>query len=1063
MVDSGSNHYLYGYSTVNGAPEVNVYGAILIGASVFCLLFYLIQNRLRKSCKSRKIMHPAAAGAFRLAAARNEIAQMELISRCQNFNVDEGVLGFTALHAAAAQGQADAICWLVQHGADVKRVKEDDWADTALHYASASGRLPAVQALLAAGCDPSATNFAGSTPADVAARKGKNAVAVYLTNVVSGNQPVPSRSELIDNRKFEWSYKGLHSDPELTARGHYGIGTAGTVPKFTVPVFRFLAAIQQVAAYLYLTWRALRSLTPGIGYIYSMTVWVCEFVGITSTLMFLTGLWSQIERPTRFLDDMLDEATFPHVDVFICVYSEPVEIIEPTVIAAVNMNYPGAKLHVHVLDDNKSPPMAAMVSKLQCQMRYMGRQASLHYIARDKTPQDFWNVARGDPLSNFGRFFYGPVLQGRDGAGAGPCCGTGVVFQRDILVSMGGQSYGSITEDFNTAMNLLGCGFATMYLNERLSFGMAPEEISSLFSQRLRWTMGSIQILLRGNPQRIPGLTTAQAFMFFDSTIYPFMAFLTCALAFIPIIYVFAEYSPCVAPRMYEFVAAFTGYYALNRIMMWWLYRGAEGGDNELWRGIQMVVWLTPNCMLAVYNVLKAELPLTKWLSKREIGFAVTKKDKAKTLSRWQELKKALWIVWPHIFYYVLFITAAIFFIVRAATGYYTLWRAMLVLVALGWGLLLLLCLWPPLTMLLPRVETAKGWRVMWTPFIGRPEEVMAPDASTHAAGARGRMTGSPASRSVTTPRRISFYGRRSTASPQTKTDTPGSARVSIFTGLPEVDAAAEQIVTHLAQQPFQWQKTEASLNAMRSGSLDLSAGSANLGNDKRSLSAHRRLPSLSEVPEKMNGVHDNQHSELAAVQVDPYNTGRIGLPVHTENVFRNSALLTSIVLPERADSTTQPVVLLEPDGSFAPAPLSLGLQRRSMRTRSGSVGGAFAGSQGSDASADARRRSIGSRFSGMMRFSSSPRHPAAKARSPPAQTPVAPLEKLGEAVVIPTEPASIYEHTIMAQPNFENREPPASNYWFLAVHLLMLAAAIVGSVIDALYHPRLPVSGSRN
>lgn len=66
---------------------------------------------------------------------------------------------------------------------------------------------------------------------------------------------------------------------------------------------------------------------------------------------------------------MLEESTFPHVDVFICVYSEPVEIVEPTVIAAVNMNYPGAKLHVHVLDDNKSAPMAAMVSKLQCQMR----------------------------------------------------------------------------------------------------------------------------------------------------------------------------------------------------------------------------------------------------------------------------------------------------------------------------------------------------------------------------------------------------------------------------------------------------------------------------------------------------------------------------------------------------------------------------------------------------------------------------------------------------------------------------------------------------------------------
>jgi cellulose synthase/poly-beta-1,6-N-acetylglucosamine synthase-like glycosyltransferase len=69
------------------------------------------------------------------------------------------------------------------------------------------------------------------------------------------------------------------------------------------------------------------------------------------------------------------------------------------------------------------------------------------------------------------------LLQGRDGIGASPCCGTGVIFRRDILVSIGGQAYGSVTEDYNTAMHLLSAGFAAMYLNERLVFGMVPEDI----------------------------------------------------------------------------------------------------------------------------------------------------------------------------------------------------------------------------------------------------------------------------------------------------------------------------------------------------------------------------------------------------------------------------------------------------------------------------------------------------------------------------------------------------------------------------------------------------------
>jgi cellulose synthase/poly-beta-1,6-N-acetylglucosamine synthase-like glycosyltransferase len=56
-------------------------------------------------------------------------------------------------------------------------------------------------------------------------------------------------------------------------------------------------------------------------------------------------------------------------------------------------------------------------------------------------------VDAADPMVHCARFFYGPMLQGRDGIGACPCCGTGVVFRRDVLVSIGGQAYGSITED----------------------------------------------------------------------------------------------------------------------------------------------------------------------------------------------------------------------------------------------------------------------------------------------------------------------------------------------------------------------------------------------------------------------------------------------------------------------------------------------------------------------------------------------------------------------------------------------------------------------------------------
>jgi hypothetical protein len=66
-----------------------------------------------------------------------------------------------------------------------------------------------------------------------------------------------------------------------------------------------------------------------------------------------------------------------------------------------------------------------------------------------QTPQSFWNVPHTDALGNAQRIFYGPLMKGRDGAGAVCCVGTGAIFSRDALVSVSarfgeGYHWGSI-------------------------------------------------------------------------------------------------------------------------------------------------------------------------------------------------------------------------------------------------------------------------------------------------------------------------------------------------------------------------------------------------------------------------------------------------------------------------------------------------------------------------------------------------------------------------------------------------------------------------------------------
>lgn len=73
-------------------------------------------------------------------------------------------------------------------------------------------------------------------------------------------------------------------------------------------------------------------------------------------------------------------------------------------------------------------------------------------------------------------------------------------------------------------------------------------------------------------------------------------------------------------------------------------------------------------------------------------------------------------------------------------------------------------------------------------------------------------------------------------------------------------------------------------------------------------------------------------------------------------------------------------------------------------------------------------------------RFMSGPKTSAdASVAAPGSARGQASLERLGSAFVIPTEPASIYEHTIMARPNFGNRHQPADNHMFIIGTLLIL------------------------
>jgi len=66
----------------------------------------------------------------------------------------------------------------------------------------------------------------------------------------------------------------------------------------------------------------------------------------------------------------------------------------------------------------------------------------------------------------------------------------------------------------------------------------------------------------------------------------------------------------------------------------------------------------------------------------------------------------------PYLIYYGAVAASLVWVAVHAAMGAYTIWRGALAAAALGWMVLVCLCIWPPVATLLPREETERGWRV---------------------------------------------------------------------------------------------------------------------------------------------------------------------------------------------------------------------------------------------------------------------------------------------------------------------------------------------------------------
>ncbi len=197
----------------------------------------------------------------------------------------------------------------------------------------------------------------------------------------------------------------------------------------------------------------------------------------------------------------------------------------------------------------------------------------------------------------------------------------------------------SVTEDMATAMRLHANGWKSVYHNEILADGLAPEGLAAALTQRLRWAQGTTQVLLKENPLFLRGLDLPQRLMYFSTMWSYFSGFATVIYLVAPVLFLVAGVLP-VTSYAASFFLRFLPFMVANQVLFLIAARGLP-----TWRGQQYTLALFPvwikACVSAAANVFGG-VPLSFAVTPK-VGTRAERRDLG--IIRWQLVAVAALIV----------------------------------------------------------------------------------------------------------------------------------------------------------------------------------------------------------------------------------------------------------------------------------------------------------------------------------------------------------------------------------------------------------------------------------
>ena len=139
--------------------------------------------------------------------------------------------------------------------------------------------------------------------------------------------------------------------------------------------------------------------------------------------------------------------------------------------------------------------------------------------------------------------FYGPVMMSMNTYGTVNAIGANCVFRRKALDSIGGHAPG-LSEDMHTAMQLYAKGWKSVYVPKVFTKGLSPATLTSFYKQQLKWSRGTMELLVSVFPKLFNKLNWRQRIHFGILPLHYLCGFIILISLLIPIISLFAAATP---------------------------------------------------------------------------------------------------------------------------------------------------------------------------------------------------------------------------------------------------------------------------------------------------------------------------------------------------------------------------------------------------------------------------------------------------------------------------------------------------------------------------------------